>query len=149
MAAVSFTSSTISSSSHLKSRLKLPYPRTHSSSLQSIPILTKSKISLSIQNLRQFKFLVTRAKSGDLFEEIETEETLLGSDGKPVKFLLLVLLWASVSIGLYAFSGDAKAAATVAADSIRASGGLRFGPKRLHLTILSVLGSFAVLVSPL
>ncbi|KAL0447080.1 UNVERIFIED_CONTAM: hypothetical protein Slati_1835900 [Sesamum latifolium] len=50
----------------------------------------------------------------------------MGSDGKPVKFLFWVLLWASVSIGLYAFSGDAKAAAIAAADSIRASG---FGVK--------------------
>lgn len=43
-----------------------------------------------------------------------------------MKILLWVLLWASVSIGLYAFSGDAKAAAIAAADSIRASG---FGVK--------------------
>lgn len=138
MAAVSIYPSTISTSSHLKGKLKLLYPRTNFRSLQSIPILTKSKFSLSFQNLshlRQSKFLFTRAKADDLFEETITEETLLGSDGKPVKFLLLVLLWASVSIGLYAFSGDAKAAVTVAADSIRASGGGAFrasvGPNRL------------------
>lgn len=43
-----------------------------------------------------------------------------------MKFLIWALLWASLSLGFYAFSGDAKAAAVGAADSIRASG---FGVK--------------------
>ncbi|EPS63886.1 hypothetical protein M569_10896, partial [Genlisea aurea] len=54
--------------------------------------------------------------SRGLTEYIEKAEPDV--DVNPAKFLLMVLLWASVSIGFYAFSGDAKAAS----DSIRASG---------------------------
>ncbi|OIT29076.1 PREDICTED: uncharacterized protein LOC109211827 [Nicotiana attenuata] len=60
-----------------------------------------------------------------VLETIEKEESLLANEEKPLKFLFWVLLWASVSIGLFAVSGDAKAV-TAAADSIRASG---FGVK--------------------
>ncbi|KAL2462696.1 uncharacterized protein Fot_53933 [Forsythia ovata] len=45
------------------------------------------------------------------------EKSLLGSKEKPVKYLFWVLLWASVSLGLYALSRDAKATT----DYIRAS----------------------------
>ncbi|KAL2519429.1 putative small multi-drug export [Abeliophyllum distichum] len=64
------------------------------------------------------------ASSIDFLESTDKneEKSLLGSKEKPMKFLFWVLLWASVSLGLYAFSGDAKAAT----DSIRASG---FGVK--------------------
>ncbi|KAI3452803.1 hypothetical protein Pfo_009466 [Paulownia fortunei] len=129
MAAILSYSSTLSTFSHVKSHFKLPSPRTHFSSLQNRPILTKSKSLLSFQtffHLGHSQISVTRATSDDFLEAIEKDESLLGSDEKPVKFLFLVLLWASVSIGLYAFSGDAKAAAIAAADSIRASG---FGVK--------------------
>ncbi|XP_059316699.1 uncharacterized protein LOC132067464 [Lycium ferocissimum] len=69
---------------------------------------------------------IKRASSDSFLEEIEKEEEgLLATDEKPLKFLLLVLLWASVSIGLFAVSGDAKAT-TAVVDSIRASG---FGVK--------------------
>ncbi|PIN17025.1 hypothetical protein CDL12_10330 [Handroanthus impetiginosus] len=116
---------TLSAFSHPKSRFKLPFPRTHFSPFQNGPILTKSKPLLSFQtptHLGQPQISVTRATSDDFLETIEKDESLLGSPKKPAKFLFWVLLWASVSIGLYAFSGDAKAAA----DSIRASG---FGVK--------------------
>ncbi|KAK4429944.1 hypothetical protein Salat_1295100 [Sesamum alatum] len=106
----------------------LPFsaPRTHFSSLQYKPILKKSQSSLSFQTLfhpGHPQISVTRASSDDFLETIEKDESLLGSEEKPVKFLFWVLLWASVSLGFYAFSADANAAAVVGgADSIRASG---------------------------
>ncbi|KAL0421183.1 UNVERIFIED_CONTAM: hypothetical protein Slati_3141200 [Sesamum latifolium] len=107
-------------------RLPLSAPRTHFSSLQYKPILKKSESSLSFHTLfhpGRPQINVTRVSSEDFLETIEKDESLLGSEEKPVKFLLWVLLWASVSLGLYAFCGDAKAAAVVGgADSIRTSG---------------------------
>ncbi|PHT34005.1 hypothetical protein CQW23_25805 [Capsicum baccatum] len=69
---------------------------------------------------------VSRSCSDSFLEVTEEEEgvLLITTEEKPLKFLFWVLLWASVSVGLFALSGDAKAAA--AADSIRASG---FGVK--------------------
>ncbi|KAK4423776.1 hypothetical protein Salat_1960500 [Sesamum alatum] len=116
-------------SPHVKSHFKPPSPRTHFSSLQNTPILSNSKSLPSFRNLSHLgrpQISATKAPSNDFLEEIAKDESLLGSNGKPVKFLFWVLLWASVSIGLYAFSGDAKAASIAAADSIRASG---FGVK--------------------
>ncbi|XP_057810894.1 uncharacterized protein LOC131025242 [Salvia miltiorrhiza] len=118
MAAILSCSSTISPLPQSTSNPKLPPPRTHLSPLQNPQILPKSK---SFHPGRR-EISATRAKSHDFLEEIEKEESLLNPDAKPVKFLFWVLLWASVSVGLYAFSGDARAAAAVAADSIRASG---------------------------
>ncbi|KAL2546887.1 uncharacterized protein Fot_16120 [Forsythia ovata] len=108
--------------------VKLPSPRTL---LTSLP--NKQKIQLKTQSLLTFPTLprpglirtsIIRVSSNDFLESIDKneEKSLLGSKEKPVKFLFWVLLWASVSLGLYAFSGDAKAAT----DSIRASG---FGVK--------------------
>lgn len=65
---------------------------------------------------------VTRGSSDSFLEAIEEEEGFPETEEKPLKFLFWVLLWASVSVGLFAVSGDAKAAA----DSIRTSG---FGVK--------------------
>lgn len=126
MAAVLSHPSTISPFPQSNSKLKFPFPRTHFSLLQAPQILSNSKYSLSFHHcshLGRPKTSATRAKSDDFIEKLEKDESLLASDAKPVKFLFWVLLWASVSIGLYAFSGDAKAAAI---DSIRASG---FGVK--------------------
>ncbi|KAL3644551.1 hypothetical protein CASFOL_009731 [Castilleja foliolosa] len=114
----------------VKSHFKLSSPRKPSALLQNRPILTNSNSFFSPQTpflLGRPQISATRATSDDFLEEIEKNESLLGPDEKPVKFLFWVLLWATVSIGLYAFSKDAKAAAAiVAADSIRASG---FGVK--------------------
>ncbi|KAK6116474.1 hypothetical protein DH2020_049767 [Rehmannia glutinosa] len=130
MAAILTYPSPLSTFSHIKSHFKLPSPRTHFSPLQNRPFLTKSKSLLSFQTFSHLghpQISATRATPDDLVETIENDESLLGPDEKPLKFLFFVLLWASVSIGLYAFSRDAKAAAIVAAsDSIRASG---FGVK--------------------
>lgn len=41
---------------------------------------------------------------------------------RPVKFFIWVLIWASLSVAWFAASGDAEAAASAAADSIKASG---------------------------
>lgn len=126
MAAVLSNPLTVSPFHQSNSDSKFPSPRIHFSLLQTPQIITNSKSSLSFHNfshLGRTKISATRAKSDDFLEKIENDESLLASDAKPVKFLFWVLLWASVSIGLYAFSGDAKAAAV---DSIRASG---FGVK--------------------
>lgn len=121
--------STLFSFSQVKSHFKLPSPRSHFSSLPS-----KQKIHIKTESLLTFPSLprpglicrtsVIRASSNDILKSIDKneEKSFLGTNGKPVKFIFLVLLWASVSLGLYAFSGDAKAST----DSIRASG---FGVK--------------------
>ncbi|PIN15217.1 hypothetical protein CDL12_12149 [Handroanthus impetiginosus] len=126
MASILSHSPILSTISHVKCRgLPLSAPRTLHSSLQNKPSLTKSLSLLSFRTLSHPgppQISVTRASSGDFHETIEKDESLLVSEDKPVKFLLWVLLWASVSLGLYAFSGDAKAAALGGSDSIRASG---------------------------
>lgn len=105
---------------HLKTQTLLP-------NIQSF-LHQKEKIHLKTQTSNHLGHIqrVKRASCSDSFLEIiEKEESLLATEEKPLKFLLWVLLWASVSIGLFAVSGNAKAA-TAAADSIRASG---FGVK--------------------
>lgn len=59
----------------------------------------------------------TRAANDDFLETVQDKDGVLESEERPVKFLLWVLFWASVSIGIFAVSGNAKAAV----DSIRAS----------------------------
>ncbi|XP_022733785.1 uncharacterized protein LOC111287462 isoform X2 [Durio zibethinus] len=66
----------------------------------------------------------TRASSNGFLDTAYTsreEEILPFSEAKPLKFLVWVVFWASLSLVWYAASGDANAA-TAAADSIRASG---------------------------
>ncbi|XP_073314571.1 uncharacterized protein [Primulina huaijiensis] len=112
---------------HVKSHIKFPVARTHFSSLPIDNVYIKSESLLScraLPHLGSSRITVTRASASDFLETIENDESSRGSAEKPVKFLLWVLLWASVSIGLYAFSGNAKASAPT--DSIRASG---FGVK--------------------
>lgn len=57
---------------------------------------------------------VTRISSNEFLED---DENLPSFEEKPVKVLLLVLFWASLSLAWFAASGDAEAAV----DSIRAS----------------------------
>ncbi|KAG7013172.1 hypothetical protein SDJN02_25928 [Cucurbita argyrosperma subsp. argyrosperma] len=57
---------------------------------------------------------VTRCSSNEF---LEVDDILPSFEEKPVKVLLLVLFWASLSLAWFAASGDAKAAV----DSIRAS----------------------------
>lgn len=122
MAAVLSFPPTISRFPQSTSTSKLPYPRTRFSLLHHPQIIKNSKSSVSSHNLSP-KIYAARPKSDDFLEKIENDESLLVSGAKPVKFIFWVLVWASVSVGLYAFSGEAKAAAV---DSIRASG---FGVK--------------------
>lgn len=69
------------------------------------------------------KLTATGASTDDFLGKIEKDESLPLSEEKPVKFLFWVVLWASVSLGLHAFCGDAGAAAIGAgADTIRGSG---------------------------
>ncbi|GER55950.1 hypothetical protein STAS_33654 [Striga asiatica] len=113
----------------VKSHFRLQFPRTHFASLPNrrSPINSKPFHSLHTHShLNRPQISVTRATSDELLENVEKVESLSSPDEKPVKFVFWVLLWASVSIGLYAFSKDAKASAVAAADSIRTSGfGLR------------------------
>lgn len=114
---------------YVKSHIKFPVARTRYSSLPIEKVFIKSESLLSCRALPHLggsRITVTRASASDFLETIENDESPRGSAENPVKFLLWVLLWASVSIGLYAFSGNAKAAASAPADSIRASG---FGVK--------------------
>lgn len=60
----------------------------------------------------------TRAATDDFLETIQEKDRVLESEERPEKFLFWVLFWAAVSIGIFAVSGNAKAAAV---DSIRAS----------------------------
>lgn len=110
-------------------RLPPSAPRVHFSSFQHKPIVTNSQSLLSFLTLfhpGNPPFPVTRASSDDFLETIEKDKSLSLSEEKPVKFLFWVLLWASLSLGLHALSGYARAAAIGGADSIRASG---FGVK--------------------
>ncbi|XP_009360405.2 uncharacterized protein LOC103950879 [Pyrus x bretschneideri] len=63
----------------------------------------------------------SRVSSRGFLETDEEDELLPLFEERPVKFALWVLVWASVSLALFAASGNANAAAAAAADSIRAS----------------------------
>lgn len=106
------------------------FPKIHSFLNQNQQIHLKTQSFPLIQtfnHLGRFQN-VTRTSPDSFLEVIEEEEEglLTTTEEKPLKFLFWVLLWASVSVGLFAVSGDAKATAAAAADSIRASG---FGVK--------------------
>ncbi|KAL3337009.1 hypothetical protein AABB24_029599 [Solanum stoloniferum] len=115
----------LSTFSYRKSNPSFSFPKIHSFLHQNPQIHLKTQ---SFPILQTFSHLgrvqrVIRASSSDSFlEVIEEEDGLLPTEENPLKFLFWVLLWASVSVGLFVVSGDAKAAA----DSIRASG---FGVK--------------------
>ncbi|KAG8366290.1 hypothetical protein BUALT_Bualt17G0061000 [Buddleja alternifolia] len=129
MASILYPSPTPSTISHLKPHLTSP--KTLIFSIKNKPIQTKPHSLVLFRTSPhpgRPQIALTRASSNEFLEIIEKDESLQGSEQKPVKYIFWVLLWASASIGLYAFSGDAKAAAAAAAavDSIRASG---FGVK--------------------
>lgn len=117
---------------HGSSKPKLSFPKISFSSVKKGQFHLKSKHFATFlefanrghpKNSKFPNLLVTRASTDDFIEAIE-KEGFVGNEEKPVKSLLWALFWASVSICLFAVSGDAKAAA--AADSIKASG---FGVK--------------------
>lgn len=67
-----------------------------------------------------------RASSDGVFDAVEENGTLPSFEERPVKLLLLVIFWASVSLAWFAASGDANAAS----DSIIASSfGLKIASK--------------------
>ncbi|KAK6788895.1 hypothetical protein RDI58_012694 [Solanum bulbocastanum] len=114
----------LSTFSYRKSNPSFLFPKIHSFLHQNPQIHLKTQ---SFPILQTFSHLgrvqtVIRVSSDTFLEVIEEEEGLLPTEENPLKFLFWVLLWASVSVGLFVVSGDAKAAA----DSIRASG---FGVK--------------------
>lgn len=94
------------------------------------PSISQSKLSLHSSspcvNVRHFNCFhpvfstsrifrtVTRSSSNGFLED---DDIIPSFEEKPVKVLLLVLFWASLSLAWFAASGDAKAAV----DSIRAS----------------------------
>ncbi|KAL7149020.1 hypothetical protein ABFS83_05G011900 [Erythranthe nasuta] len=123
MAAVISYSSTVSTHSPAKFNFKPLSRKTHLVSLQYRPIPpTNSKSLLPFQTLsllRRHQITATQFSADEFLESTGNDESLLCSDEKPAKYLLWVLLCASLSICWYAFSGEAEAAA---ADSIRASG---------------------------
>ncbi|KAL7091501.1 hypothetical protein ACP275_12G110100 [Erythranthe tilingii] len=116
----------LTTSQIIRHKPSLSAQRTHSSAPQRRKILANPQSPLPFRSSFP-QFGSTRASSHDILGIIEQkDESLSGSAVKPVKFLAWVLLWASLSLGFYVFSGDARAAAIGGADSIRASG---FGVK--------------------
>ncbi|CAN4124397.1 unnamed protein product [Withania somnifera] len=112
--------------SYRKSHPSFSFPKIHTFVNQNPHIHTKTQsfpIIQAFNHLGRFQNVIITS-SDSFFEVIEEEEEglLNTNEEKPLKFLFWVLLWASVSVGLFAVSGDAKAAG----DSIRASG---FGVK--------------------
>uniref|UniRef100_A0A2P2NJA7 Uncharacterized protein MANES_05G096000 n=1 Tax=Rhizophora mucronata TaxID=61149 RepID=A0A2P2NJA7_RHIMU len=87
--------------------------------------LIKSKPFLAFQNVDRSSRLLSiplplaagRGSSDDFLDTTEESEILPSLEERPVKFLLWVVFWASVSLAWFAASGDANAAA----DSIKAS----------------------------
>ncbi|OAY49943.1 uncharacterized protein LOC110614369 [Manihot esculenta] len=61
---------------------------------------------------------LTRSSSHGFLDPTDDEEILPSFEERPVKFLFWVVFWASLSLALFAASGDANAAV----DSIKASG---------------------------
>ncbi|XP_023888647.2 uncharacterized protein LOC112000715 [Quercus suber] len=92
----------------------------------------KSNPHLTCQASRHFgPLLATRASSDGFLEKLEESETLPFFEERPFKFVVLVILWASVSLAWFAASGDAKAAT----DSIKASSfGLKIASKLRSLS---------------
>lgn len=111
---------------HVKSHFKFSFPKTH------FPVLHNKQIPIKFRSFSTFHapnhvnhsqassfpiFTAARASSDDFLETIEDKDRILAIEERPVKFLFWVLFWASVSVGIFAISGDAKAAV----DSISAS----------------------------
>uniref|UniRef100_A0A2N9EBY3 Small multi-drug export protein n=1 Tax=Fagus sylvatica TaxID=28930 RepID=A0A2N9EBY3_FAGSY len=117
------TSTSSTRKTHLKFTLKHGF----------FPIITckepifKSNPHLTFEASRHFgPLLANRASSDGFLETVEKNETLPFFEERPVKFVFLVILWASVSLAWFAASGDAKAAT----DSIKASSfGLKIANK--------------------
>lgn len=126
MASVLLQSTSLSPTFRLKSRkLLLSVARINVFRVPHKPAVRKPESLLSFPTFLHPRFTATR---DDFLGKIEKDESLWLSEEKPVKFLFWVLVWASVSLGLHALCGDARAAANgvAAAHSIRGSG---FGVK--------------------
>lgn len=129
MASVLLQSTSLSPTFCLKSRkLLLSVPRINVFRVPHKPAVKKPESLLPCPTFLHPRFTATRASRDDFLGKIEKDESLSLSEEQSVKFLFWVLVWASVSLGLHALCGDARAAANgvAAADSIRGSG---FGVK--------------------
>lgn len=88
---------------------------------KNIQLISRTSRKVEIFNhLGQFSVSCasTKSSSNGSFDLVQGDELVLPTTKSgPVKTIFLVLLWASVFVGLYVVSGDANAAA----DSIRAS----------------------------
>ncbi|KAL8533923.1 hypothetical protein ACS0TY_010086 [Phlomoides rotata] len=120
MASMFLQSPALVTTSRLQCR-KLPLlsaPRIH------FPLVKKSTSLLSFRTSHIPAYpqtCVTGASSDDTLTMTENDKSLPFSDKKPVKLLFWVLLWASLSLGLHALSGNAIAAAVDVTGSIRTS----------------------------
>lgn len=114
---------TILTFSHGKSLLK---PSFNQISTHNKKIHFNSKHSLSLEKSHypgRPHLTTTSASSNGSLESIQESVVLPSFEEPPVKFLCWVLFWASLSVALFAVSGDANAAV----DSIKASSfGLKF-----------------------
>ncbi|KAB1220736.1 hypothetical protein CJ030_MR3G002947 [Morella rubra] len=117
-----------SASSTRKTHRKFSLSHGHLSIASSRQPLFKSNVQLTFQASQHFSpLLATTASSDGFVDTAEENETVPSSfEEPPVKFILWVIFWASVSLTWFAASGDAKAAS----DSIRASSfGLKIASK--------------------
>ncbi|KAG6713148.1 hypothetical protein I3842_05G137400 [Carya illinoinensis] len=110
-----------------KTHLKFTLNHDHSSVVPIKQHPFKSGLHLTFQVSHHFgPLLVKRASSDGVFDAVEENGTLPSFEERPVKLLLLVIFWASVSLAWFAASGDANAAS----DSIIASSfGLKIASK--------------------
>ncbi|XP_041013080.1 uncharacterized protein LOC121256367 [Juglans microcarpa x Juglans regia] len=123
----SSASSLTSTFSTRKTHLKFTLNHDGSSIISTKQHPFKSGLHLTFQASHHFgPLLVKRASSDGVFDAVEENGTLPSFEERPVKLLLLVIFWASVSLAWFAASGDANAAS----DSIRASSfGLKIASK--------------------
>ncbi|KAG6399975.1 hypothetical protein SASPL_141463 [Salvia splendens] len=120
------TSLSVSAASCLKyKKLLISVPRINSFTLPRAAVTKPESLMLfpSFLHPGRLKIAAVGALSDDFIGKVEKDESLWMLEEKWVKFVFWVVLFASVSLGLHALCGDARAAV---ADSIRGSG---FGVK--------------------
>lgn len=118
MAASLSASPLTSTFSTRKTHLKFSLNHALSSIIPSAQPIFKSNARLTFQASQHFgPLLATRASSDGFLDPVEENQTLPSFEGRPGKFLLWVVFWASVSLAWFAASGEANAALA----SIRAS----------------------------
>ncbi|KAJ4840237.1 hypothetical protein Tsubulata_033896 [Turnera subulata] len=116
---------------HLNTLPSLNLAKRNPTILDTRAALASAKPFLAFQRVYRLGYsfpltAISRASSHGFVDTTEDELVLPSYGEKPVKYLFWVVFWASLSLAVFAFSGDAKAAA----DSIKASSfGLKIAGK--------------------